>query len=165
MKPTTYDLLNAAGALIHGSADLEPAEVDAALSAWVDAATDKAAALRAVVLRAETEAQMLHDEAKSLFAAAKQREAIGNRCRARMVDLLLAQELLGESPSIKGPNWSASLRRSKSVEVTNADVLPPKFVRRREVVEPDKGAIKAALEAGADVPGAVLREGLSVTLR
>lgn len=51
-----------------------------------------------------------------------------------------------------------SFRRSTSVEIEDMEALPDGFLKRREVVDVDKAAIKAELQGGGAVPGAILQE-------
>lgn len=55
-----------------------------------------------------------------------------------------------------------STRRSRSVEVTDADRLPPTYMRVK--AEPDKTAIRKALAGGGEVPGARMVEKTSVSV-
>ena len=163
MSSTTYDLIRRAEELIRHSADLDPADVDAALAEWLAGADDKAAALRAVISRAENEADYLASEAKSITAAGRARAAVADQCRSRLKALLQARADLGEPPTATGPGWTASLRESVAVEIADPTAIPADYLRVRR--EPDKGAIKAAMEAGQAVPGAELRHNVSVSIR
>ncbi len=60
------------------------------------------------------------------------------------------------------PDFLASIRPVRpKVQITDEAALPDRFVRHK--TEPDKIAIREALEAGSEVPGAVLSNG-GVTL-
>ena len=48
---------------------------------------------------------------------------------------------------------------SKSVEITDASILPPQFVEYETNIKPDKLAIKHQIEAGVEVPGAQIKLG------
>jgi len=161
----TYELLRAADALIHACEGLEPEAMDSALAAWVDGATDKAAALQAVVARAESEELFLDGEAKSLARAAKQQATIAARCRTLIVALLRKRVEIGEGSVIRGPGWSLSLRQTEAVEVSDPTAIPPAYLRTRTTTEPDKAAIKEAVEAGETIPGASLVTRYSATIR
>ena len=162
---TTLDLLRDADALIRSCEGLDPEAMDAALAAWVDGAANKAAALQAVVSRADSQKEYLTGEAAALTAAADQQAAIAERCRRLIVSLLRKQEELGEKPIIRGPGWSMSLRRSEAVEISDPDAIPPEYLRVKTTKEPDKGAIKAAITEGLTVRGAVVVRRDSVTIR
>jgi hypothetical protein len=61
---------------------------------------------------------------------------------------------------LEGSIGVLSLRRNPArVEVTDVDALPAHLTVTRTIVDADKRAIKAAIEAGEDVPGADLAYG------
>ena len=162
---TTLDLLREADLLIASCDGLAPEEMDATIALWMEGATNKAAALQAVVSRAESQEAYLTTEAKSLTAAAIQQAHVANRCRGLIVSLLRKQADLGEGSVIRGPGWSLSLRTTEAVEVSNPALLPPAFVRSKVSAEPDKAAIKAAIDGGQFVPGATVVQRYSTTIR
>lgn len=49
-----------------------------------------------------------------------------------------------------------SNRISKSVEVTDSNLLPKEYIKEKIELTPDKNAIKKAIESGSDIPGALL---------
>lgn len=49
-----------------------------------------------------------------------------------------------------------SNRISKSVEVTDSNLLPKEYLKEKIEINPDKNAIKKAIESGIDIPGALL---------
>jgi DNA repair exonuclease SbcCD ATPase subunit len=49
-----------------------------------------------------------------------------------------------------------SNRISKSVEVTDCNQLPKEYIKEKIEINPDKTAIKKAIESGVDIPGALL---------
>jgi DNA repair exonuclease SbcCD ATPase subunit len=49
-----------------------------------------------------------------------------------------------------------SNRISKSVEVTDCNQLPKEYLKEKIEINPDKTAIKKAIESGVDIPGALL---------
>lgn len=68
---------------------------------------------------------------------------------------------------IESPSVRLSFRASSAVVIDGADLIPEQYMRRAEAPppEPDKAAIKAALTAGEDVPGAHIeaRQSLQLT--
>lgn len=64
----------------------------------------------------------------------------------------------------KGAFASLSVRRTEIVQVLDEDALPAEYVREKVTASPDKTAIKKAIKAGVDVPGAclVVNESLAV---
>ena len=162
---TTLDLLRDADALIQSCEGLEPEAMDAALAAWVDGAANKAAALQAVVARAEAQEAFLDGEAKALILAAKQQTAIAARCRSLIVSLIRKQVEIGEGTVIRGPGWSMSLRQTEAVEVSDLAAIPAAYLRVKTTTEPDKAAIKEAIESGEPIPGVSVVTRHSVTIR
>jgi len=71
---------------------------------------------------------------------------------------------------IECPLFKLSIRKNPpSVEILDQLSLPPEFMRTPEpkppVPAPDKAAIKAALQAGKDVPGARLAQGTRLEVK
>jgi hypothetical protein len=61
---------------------------------------------------------------------------------------------------LSGKHCSLSIRKPrKKVNVTNQEILDPRFIRTKIIIEPDLVAIKAAIEAGEIVDGAELIDG------
>lgn len=61
---------------------------------------------------------------------------------------------------IECPLFTASLRKGvESVEIIDQSQIPDEYVNVEVVTSPDKKAIKAALSAGLEVPGATLKRG------
>jgi hypothetical protein len=54
------------------------------------------------------------------------------------------------------PHHELTSRRSEAVEISAEDELAPEWLRITTATAPDKGAIKAALRAGQQIPGAQL---------
>lgn len=71
---------------------------------------------------------------------------------------------------LKGENFEtskvkASWRRTKAVEILDEEVLPDKWCTFKVERKPNKADIKDALILGEDVPGAVLKENLNLTVK
>jgi len=162
---STFHLIREAAAMLYECGDLPLEEADVRLSEWIDASTDKAAALQAVIARSETESAFLGSEARSIAAAAKRCDATAERCKGLLVQLLRSQVELGGPGKVTGPGWSAGLTSSKAVVVLSEGLVPAKYIRVKTTREPDKAAIKEAIEGGAEVPGATLEERFSATIR
>jgi hypothetical protein len=113
--------------------------------------------------RVEAEAHEAASRAAAdTFAARAKR--MSDRRSAINVALGAILDAVGED-KIKHPLGTVSrLAPSKSVEITDERAVPSQLCRQ----VPDKAAIKAALEAGETVPGAVLslgKPGISVRTR
>lgn len=65
-----------------------------------------------------------------------------------------------EKKSLKAGIHQVTVRApSKSVEITDASILPHQFVEYETNIKPDKLAIKHQIEAGVEVPGAQIKLG------
>ena len=156
---TTFELICRVRALVASPEGLTEAAFEAILSECAD----KVEALLAVVARLDAEQDILAAEGKILTAAARQLGEQSERCRDRLASLLDAMEAAGEEPVVRAGGRTVSLRRTVAVEIADPTAIPADYLRVRS--EPDKGAIKAALEAGQAVPGAELRHNVSVSIR
>lgn len=67
---------------------------------------------------------------------------------------------------ISGSVYSISLRKSQTVEATDdLSILPEPYLRKKEIIEPDKETIREALKDGLEVPGCKLVEKYSLQIR
>lgn len=107
-------------------------------------------------LRAEADAIYAEINNLSLRAAALKKEA--SRCETYLSGVLYGQKF--ESPRCK-ITW----RKSESCNVLNIEQLPNEYLRTKVTVDADKTAIKKAIKAGVEVPGAELIQKLNMTLK
>lgn len=170
MSASTYDLIVAARGLVtDGLACEDDAGIDAwqaDVQAWAEATSDKYAALHAVQNAAEAEAVYLTVEADKLRARALRATRTAEKVKGLALDLLLANEALTGQERVRTSDGSyAAIRRRETVavQVDNPMLLPVQYLRLKEP-EPNKVAIKAAIQAGEQVPGATLVTNESVTL-
>lgn len=85
-----------------------------------------------------------------------------HRAEARKAAVLTAMELTGRR-RMKLPEFTLTVGETRQqVVITDEDALADEFVRTTQ--SPDKTAIKAALDAGQEVAGAVLSNGGAPTL-
>lgn len=101
------------------------------------------------------------ERAKELVARKDRYTRRKDAMRALLLRLLKAADL----NKVSLPEATVSVSKGRAgVEIVDETLLPDNVIKLKR--EPDKTAIKAALDAGEDVPGAVLREGQpSVTVR
>jgi hypothetical protein len=110
----------------------------------------------AVCKNEQAYADALKEESKNLSERAKATE---NRI-ASMKDYIARSLETAGKKSLKAGIHQVSVRApSKSVEITDASAIPPEFVEYDTVINPDKLAIKHQIEAGIDVPGALVKLG------
>ncbi|MDH0125446.1 siphovirus Gp157 family protein [Brucella intermedia GD04153] len=94
------------------------------------------------------------ERAKELAARKDRYARRKDAMRALLLRLLKAADLT----KVSLPEATVSIGKGRAgVEIVDESLLPDNVVKLKR--EPDKTAIKAALDAGEDVPGAVLREG------
>jgi cell division septum initiation protein DivIVA len=95
-------------------------------------------------------AEALKEESKRLIERAKAAE---NRVASMKDYVALSLETAGKKVTESRYPSGHDSRPSKSVEITDANALPPEFVEYETNIKPDKLAIKHQIEAGVDVPG------------
>lgn len=61
--------------------------------------------------------------------------------------------------------FKLSFRKSSSVEVLDVEQLPEGFKRVKTTIDPDKVAIKKAIESGQDVTGASIKHSASLQIK
>lgn len=66
---------------------------------------------------------------------------------------------------MKTPEVTLRFRKSSSVEIGDASVLPERFLRTKTIVEPDRLAIKNALKAGEEIQGVALVESRNLQIK
>lgn len=88
--------------------------------------------------------------------AAKEREI--DRCKGYLAGVLYGEKF--ETPRCK-----ISWRKSEICNVLNIEAVPEEYKRTKVTVDADKTAIKKAIKAGAEVPGAEVIQKLNMTLK
>ena len=166
-RASTADLLRESAAIVaqlDAPEGMDADELDARLAAWLDAHEDRLAAYRWVLARLDAE-DAIHAALIARVTATRryldrQREVIVERATA----LLVEQERLTGEARVKRPDYSAWLVTTESVDVTApAAELPEQY--QRVNVEPARALIGAALRAGTEVPGCVIRTTRRVRFR
>jgi len=120
----------------------------------------KAIGIRRIGLEAAGQADLCDAAAKSLQERAKAiRHSIGKRD-----EYIIRNMLAADIKAIADPLTPITLRANPpAVVIDNESAIPPQYMRTPEpkppVPAPDKKLIKAAIEAGTDVPGASLIKG------
>lgn len=118
---------------------------------------EKVENIACLIKNLKAEAEAIQNEERKLKA---RRQACENH--AEWLKRYLANSLQGEK--FKSARVSISWRKSQAVEVEDVWKLPEEFVRMADP-EPNKTAIKEALKAGIEVPGAELVDNLNMTIR
>lgn len=144
-------------------ADPDTGEVDGeALAAYAEynaAAAEKLEGTACYVRELEAEAEAIKAEEDRL---AKRRKALENKSSRLKTYMMPALEAMGGK--VKGVMASVRIGKSQAVTVFDLDALPDAFKRVVTKVDPDKVALKKALKAGEDIPGAALEDRQSVVI-
>ncbi len=143
--------------------EASPEELQAAMQevdGVEDALAEKAHGYAAVLRNIESEIAALDAEIKRLEKMKRTRANAMDGLKARVLGAMTAIGVRSLDAGIG--KWS--MRTSRAVEISDIAALPDDYKVAAEP-RPCKAAIKAALERGEDVPGAVLVERDSVSLR
>jgi hypothetical protein len=113
----------------------------------------------------------LEATAEAIKAAEKQmadrRKAIENRARYMAERLKLGMEIAGVK-KLECPHFAIAIQNNPaSVEVFEPGLVPAEFMTQPEAPPPapNKTAIKEAIKAGRDVPGAMLVQGTRLAIK
>lgn len=119
---------------------------------------EKLEAVACYIKNQRAEAKMIDDEMKAL----KDRRDRKNN-RADSLERYLAKSLNGER--FETAKCACTWRRSERVIVVDPAILPEDYVVVKTDMKPDKTAIKKAIKAGEEVPGAFLDSVNNMTVR
>lgn len=125
----------------------------------------KAEGYTRLILKWESEIEMAASEIKRIQAIKKTKENAVARLKDTLKMALLAfgQEDAKGIKRYETPLFKLSTRKSQAVEITDEAELPDAFwVVKREV---SKSTISEALKAGEEVPGAVMKENVSLQIK
>lgn len=160
---TIYDI-DARIAAILNQVDAETGEIpDEAfeeLDALTDARENKIDNAACMVLDLLADAKKIREQE---IVLAERRKALENR--AERIKKYVEYATDGEAFS--SPRVKVAYRKSEAVELDSAlfwEAPDAAYIRQKDP-EPDKTAIKAALKAGAVIPGASLVERMSMTIK
>ena len=110
-----------------------------------------------VIKQLRSQSDMIKSEVKRLQELAKRYEN-----SAQILADTLLQSVVAHG-QIKTALVTISSRKSKAVSITDESLLKAEFMRIK--TEPNKTAIKEALEAGQEVQGALIVENYSLNIR
>ncbi len=136
----------------------EPADIDA-LEIERDRKLE-ACALYAKSLQAEADA--IKAERDRLDARLKAKQGKADRMKQYIQSCMLALN----DTTFETARVDMRIRRSSYVDVAcDAESLPPEYQRRKVTVSADKTALKKALQAGERIPGVMMAERESLTIK
>jgi hypothetical protein len=153
-------------ARLESHVDEETGEIDlAAFDAAQIALLDKQRAVVAFVRNAEAHEAMLADAIKQLQAKQKTMKAKGERLKTYLLENMRAAGI-SKIEAADG-TFSATLypQRDASVVIEDGAIFPPELCADPKPPEPSKTKIKAAIEAGHDVPGASIVKNDRLTIK
>ncbi len=110
-----------------------------------------------VIKQLKSQADLLKAEAKRLMEIAKQYENSADKLADRLLQSVISHG------QIKTAFVTISTRKSKSVSITDESLLKAEYLRIK--TEPNKTAIKEALESGQEVQGALIVENYSLNIK
>lgn len=142
--------------LLETSDDLTPEMIADTLEGLGGELADKLDAVYSHVRNIEGLAKTCDEEAKRLAARKKSFDGKAKSLRGYVLQCLLAS---GQDKLKTAKNTFTARKGSASVVIDDFDALPDELVTVQTQIEPDKKAIKEALENGVDVPGAHIEIG------
>lgn len=110
-----------------------------------------------VIRQLKSKSELIKAEIKRLQEIAKHYENSAEKLSDRLLQSVI------NHGAIKTDFVSISTRKSKSVSITDEAVIPAEFLRVK--TEPNKTAIKEAIESGMEVEGALIVENYSLNIR
>lgn len=147
------------------SVDEETGEVDIslvnALAERQEAWEDKAVAVACVYRSLDEDAARVGREIERLTAMKKRLE----RERDRVKEGLSAAFTTLGVEKVKGMYADISFRASEQTVIDNADELPEEYMTVKTTYTPNKTAIKEAIRAGKEVPGAHLEQRKNIQIK
>jgi len=110
----------------------------------------------AVCKNESAHADALREESRRLAERARMSE---NRVARLKEYVARSLETAGKKSITAGLHEVTVREPSRSVEITDSGALPPQFVEYETTIKADKLAIKKVIEAGQEVPGAIIKVG------
>lgn len=147
------------------SVDKETGEVDIslvnALAERQEAWEDKAVAVACVYRSLDEDAARVGREIERLTAMKKRIE----RERDRVKEGLSAAFTALGVEKVKGMYADISFRASEQTIIDNADAVPEEYMTVKTTYTPNKTAIREAIKAGKEVPGAHLEQRKNIQIK
>ena len=135
-------------------------ELEEALKINADNFESKARGYIWMIKKLEADNITINEELNRLERIEKRNNKMIDRLKENMK---FAIEIFGESQKVD--TFTLSLRKSKSVEIIDADVIPESFrvIKTTETI--NKTEIKKAIESGLIVPGATIKENNNLQIK
>ena len=150
---------------IIASADNDTGEVDlslvAALSVWQEEWNDKAIAVACVYRALDEDSARVGREIERLTAIKKRLERERDRVKEGLAN---ACNALGVE-KVQGMYANISFRSSEQTFIDNEGAIPDEYMTVKTTYTPNKTAIKEAIKAGKDVPGAHVEKRKNIQIK
>ena len=136
-------------------------ELEAALIINQDQLQNKAGNYAKVITNIQSDSDAIDAEIKRLKAMKETKDRALNRLKEALREAMLVSGI----DKIESSLFKLSLRRSEAVEVDVVDALPSEFINIKNVITPDKVAIKEAIKRGENVIGARIIENFNLQIK
>ncbi len=136
-------------------------ELEQALVINQDQLQAKANNYAKVIVNIQSDADAIDGEIKRLKAMKESKERAITRLKEAVKNAMMVSSI----EKIESPLFKLSIRKSESVEVDILEGLPSEFVNIKNVVTPDKIAIKEAIKRGEFVLGARLVDNFNLQIK
>lgn len=136
-------------------------ELEQALIINQDQLQAKANNYAKVIVNIQSDADAIDDEIKRLKAMKESKERAITRLKEAVKNAMLVSNI----EKIESPLFKLIIRKSEAVEVDMLEGLPSEFVNIKNVVTPDKIAIKDAIKRGEFVLGARLVDNFNLQIK
>lgn len=145
--------------ILEAEGEITP-DVEESLKINADNFQEKARGYIWMIKKLEADNITINEEMNRLERIEKRNNKLIDRLKESMK---MALEIFGESKKID--TFTLSLRKSKSVEIIDADVIPESFrvIKTTETI--NKTEIKKAIESGVSVPGATIKENNNLQIK
>lgn len=162
--PTLYtisgDLLAVLNELEENGGELTP-ELEQALAITEGQFTEKAVDYGLAILNLEAMSEAAKAEKERLAGLQKFYE----NAKKRLSETLSGAMQAFDRPKVETPTLRLFLRHTQTTEVDNADDIPARFKVTKVETVVDKTAVKKAIVAGEDVPGAHLNDKYNLQIK
>lgn len=136
-------------------------ELEQALIINQDQLQAKANNYAKVIVNIQSDADAIDAEIKRLKAMKESKERAITRLKESVKNAMLVSSI----EKIESPLFKLSIRKSEAVEVDMLEGLPSEFINIKNVVTPDKIAIKEAIKRGEFVLGARLVDNFNLQIK
>lgn len=136
-------------------------ELEQALVINQDQLQAKANNYAKVIVNIQSDSDAIDAEIKRLKAMKESKERAITRLKEAVKNAMMVSSI----EKIESPLFKLSIRKSESVEVDILEGLPSEFVNIKNVVTPDKIAIKEAIKRGEFVLGARLVDNFNLQIK